>query len=232
MYINARKKVRTRPAVYAARVRITSLLAVVSAVYSCGDVADLLQCRFYLHEVVDVELHGIAVLFPHFAGNEYSLMQRTLGLFQSGLQVVCGVLRVLHGHTSGSISRRNFLFANHVTKSFARNGRAHFRHTPYMRPSSADTKKTGNETVLRHYACVCPPVSGRLFTLFVALCRLFYRFRHSGRRCLAFSLARCLAAVFLGGLFGFLEAGEVRGEIHGVADSLCSGMDCLLEITV
>lgn len=117
---------RIRPAVYAARVRITSLLAVVPAVNSCGDVADLLQCRFYLHKVVDVELHGIAILFPHFASNEYSLMQRTLGLFQSGLQVVCGVLRLLHGHTSGSISRRNFLFAYHVTKSFARNGKGAF----------------------------------------------------------------------------------------------------------
>lgn len=53
---------------------------------SCGDVAYLLQCRFYLHKVVDVELHGIAVLLPHLAGYEDGIMQRPLGLFQSGLQ--------------------------------------------------------------------------------------------------------------------------------------------------
>lgn len=56
------------------------------AVNSCGDVAYLLQCRFYLHKVVDVELHGIAVLLPHLAGYEDGIMQRPLGLFQSGLQ--------------------------------------------------------------------------------------------------------------------------------------------------
>ena len=67
-------------------------LAIVPAVNSCGDVAYLLQCRFYLHKVVDVELHGIAVLLPHLAGYEDGIMQRPLGLFQSGLQVVHGVL--------------------------------------------------------------------------------------------------------------------------------------------
>ncbi len=61
-------------------------LAIVPAVNSCGDVAYLLQCRFYLHKVVDVELHGIAVLLPHLAGYEDGIMQRPLGLFQSGLQ--------------------------------------------------------------------------------------------------------------------------------------------------
>lgn len=61
-------------------------LAIVPAVNSCGDVAYLLQCRFYLHKDVDVELHGIAVLLPHLAGYEDGIMQRPLGLFQSGLQ--------------------------------------------------------------------------------------------------------------------------------------------------
>lgn len=55
------------------------LLAIVPAVNSCGDVAYLLQCRFYLHKVVDVELHGIAVLLPHLAGYEDGIMQRPLG---------------------------------------------------------------------------------------------------------------------------------------------------------
>lgn len=55
------------------------LLAIVPAVNSCGDVAYLLQCRFYLHKVVDVELHGIAVLLPHLAGYKYGIMQRPLG---------------------------------------------------------------------------------------------------------------------------------------------------------
>lgn len=54
-------------------------LAIVPAVNSCGDVAYLLQCRFYLHKVVDVELHGIAVLLPHLAGYEDGIMQRPLG---------------------------------------------------------------------------------------------------------------------------------------------------------
>lgn len=74
-------------------------LAIVPAVNSCGDVAYLLQCRFYLHKVVDVELHGIAVLLPHLAGYEDGIMQRPLGLFQSGLQVVHGVLPVCGGGT-------------------------------------------------------------------------------------------------------------------------------------
>lgn len=74
-------------------------LAIVPAVNSCGDVAYLLQCRFYLHKVVDVELHGIAVLLPHLAGYEDGIMQRPLGLFQSGLQVVHGVLPSCGGGT-------------------------------------------------------------------------------------------------------------------------------------
>ena len=51
------------------------LLAIVPAVNSGGDVAYLLQCRFYLHKVVDVELHGIAVLLPHLAGYEDGIMR-------------------------------------------------------------------------------------------------------------------------------------------------------------
>ena len=93
-------------------------LLVVLAADSRGDVANLLQCRFYLHEVVDVELDGVAVPFPHLTGNEDSLVQRPLGLFQSGLQIVRGVLRVLHGHTYGSIFCRDFLFVSHVTIPF------------------------------------------------------------------------------------------------------------------
>lgn len=97
-------------------------LAIVPAVNSCGDVAYLLQCRFYLHKVVDVELHGIAVLLPHLAGYEDGIMQRPLGLFQSGLQVVHGVLPVLRRRYSpGTVFCREILFAYHVTVAFARN---------------------------------------------------------------------------------------------------------------
>ena len=158
------------------------LLAIVPAVNSGGDVAYLLQCRFYLHKVVDVELHGIAVLLPHLAGYEDGIMQRPLGLFQSGLQVVHGVLPVLRRRYSpGTVFCREILFAYHVTVA--------------LLPLCRLFAFIGNR-------------SGRLF-------------RH------LFSLAGL--GRFLGRLF---EVGEVRGEIHGVADSLCSGMDCLLEITV
>lgn len=81
------------------------LLAIVPAVNSGGDVAYLLQCRFYLHKVVDVELHGIAVLLPHLAGYEDGIMQRPLGLFQSGLQVVHGVLQSRHRFLPGNSFR-------------------------------------------------------------------------------------------------------------------------------
>lgn len=123
------------------------LLAIVPAVNSGGDVAYLLQCRFYLHKVVDVELHGIAVLLPH--------VQRA------------------------------------ACRPFAFFGQVSVTPLPLCRLFAF----VGNR-------------SGRLF-------------RH------LFSLAGL--GRFLGRLF---EVGEVRGEIHGVADSLCSGMDCLLEITV
>lgn len=109
VYINARKSA-ARPAVSAARMRVM-LLAIVPAVNSGGDVAYLLQCRFYLHKVVDVELHGIAVLLPHLAGYEDGIMQRPLGLFQSGLQVVHGVLPVLRRRYSpGTVFCREILF--------------------------------------------------------------------------------------------------------------------------
>ena len=97
-------------------------LAIVPAVNSCGDVAYLLQCRFYLHKVVDVELHGIAVLLPHLAGYEDGIMRRPLGLFQSGLRSStvyspsCG-----GGTVPAPFFAGKFFFAYHVTVAFARN---------------------------------------------------------------------------------------------------------------
>ena len=193
-------------------------LAIVPAVNSCGDVAYLLQCRFYLHKVVDVELHGIAVLLPHLAGYEDGIMQRPLGLFQSGLQVVHGVLPVLRRRYSpGTVFCREILFAYHVTVAFARNEkRVSVAYVTRTRAYDGRYEKVRQSHTFSGLPAVLLPFSGRF-----QLLRSGRLFRH------LFSLAGL--GRFLGWLF---EAGEVRGEIHGVADSLCSGMDCLLEITV
>ena len=187
------------------------LLAIVPAVNSGGDVAYLLQCRFYLHKVVDVELHGIAVLLPHLAGYEDGIMQRPLGLFQSGLQVVHGVLPVLRRRYSpGTVFCREILFAYHVTVAFARNEKRVFlAYATRTRTYDGRYEKGRQSHTFSGLPAVLLPFSGR------------FQLRH------LFSLAGL--GRFLGRLF---EVGEVRGEIHGVADSLCSGMDCLLEITV
>lgn len=206
-------------------------LAIVTTVNSGGDVAYLLQCRFYLHKVVDVELHGIAVLLPHLAGNEYGIMQRPLGLFQSGLQVVHGVLPVLRRRYSpGTAFCREILFACHVTVVFARKEkRVSVAYATRTRAYDGRYEKGRQSHTFSGLPAVPLPFPGRFSITPLPLCRLFaFVGNRSGRlfRHL-FSLARL--GRFLGRLF---EAGEVRGEIHGVADSLCSGMDCLLEITV
>ena len=191
------------------------LLAIVPAVNSGGDVAYLLQCRFYLHKVVDVELHGIAVLLPHLAGYEDGIMQRPLGLFQSGLQVVHGVLPVLRRRYSpGTVFCREILFAYHVTVAFARN-----------------EKRVSVAYVTRTRAYDGRYEKGRQSHTFsgLPLCRLFAFIGNRSGRLFRHLFSLAGLGRFLGWLF---EAGEVRGEIHGVADSLCSGMDCLLEITV
>ena len=194
------------------------LLAIVPAVNSGGDVAYLLQCRFYLHKVVDVELHGIAVLLPHLAGYEDGIMQRPLGLFQSGLQVVHGVLPVLRRRYSpGTVFCREILFAYHVTVAFARNDlRRQIRK---------------GQAVPHVQRAACRPFAffGQVSVTPLPLCRLFAFIGNRSGRLFRHLFSLAGLGRFLGRLF---EVGEVRGEIHGVADSLCSGMDCLLEITV
>ena len=198
------------------------LLAIVPAVNSGGDVAYLLQCRFYLHKVVDVELHGIAVLLPHLAGYEDGIMQRPLGLFQSGLQVVHGVLPVLRRRYSpGTVFCREILFAYHVTVAFARNEKnTHLRR---------QIRKGQAVPHVQRAACRPFAFFGQVSVTPLPLCRLFAFIGNRSGRLFRHLFSLAGLGRFLGRLF---EVGEVRGEIHGVADSLCSGMDCLLEITV
>ena len=206
------------------------LLAIVPAVNSGGDVAYLLQCRFYLHKVVDVELHGIAVLLPHLAGYEDGIMQRPLGLFQSGLQVVHGVLPVLRRRYSpGTVFCREILFAYHVTVAFARNEKRVFlAYATRTRTYDGRYEKGRQSHTFSGLPAVLLPFSGR-FQLPLPLCRLFAFIGNRSGRLFRHLFSLAGLGRFLGRLF---EVGEVRGEIHGVADSLCSGMDCLLEITV
>ena len=201
-------------------------LAIVPAVNSCGDVAYLLQCRFYLHKVVDVELHGIAVLLPHLAGYEDGIMQRPLGLFQSGLQVVHGVLPVLRRRYSpGTVFCREILFAYHVTVAFARNEkRVSVAYVTRTRAYDGRYEKGVQRAACRPFAFF-----GQVSVTPLPLCRLFAFVGNRSGRLFRHLFSLAGLGRFLGWLF---EAGEVRGEIHGVADSLCSGMDCLLEITV
>ena len=124
-------------------------LAIVPAVNSCGDVAYLLQCRFYLHKVVDVELHGIAVLLPHLAGYEDGIMQRPLGLFQSGLQVVHGVLPVLRRRYSpGTVFCREILFRLSTLQLLSPEMKSAYPwHTSQEHAlTTADTKRAGSPT--------------------------------------------------------------------------------------
>lgn len=124
------------------------LLAIVPAVNSGGDVAYLLQCRFYLHKVVDVELHGIAVLLPHLAGYEDGIMQRPLGLFQSGLQVVHGVLPVLRRRYSpGTVFAGKFFSPITLQLLSPEMKSAYSWHTPQEHAlTTADTKRAGSPT--------------------------------------------------------------------------------------
>ncbi len=123
-------------------------LAIVPAVNSCGDVAYLLQCRFYLHKVVDVELHGIAVLLPHLAGYEDGIMQRPLGLFQSGLQVVHGVLPVLRRRYSpGTVFAGKFFSPITLQLLSPEMKSAYPWHTSQEHAlTTADTKRAGSPT--------------------------------------------------------------------------------------
>ena len=206
------------------------LLAIVPAVNSGGDVAYLLQCRFYLHKVVDVELHGIAVLLPHLAGYEDGIMQRPLGLFQSGLQVVHGVLPVLRRRYSpGTVFCREILFAYHVTVAFARNEKRVF--LAYAKNTHLRRQIRKGQAVPHVQRAACRPFAffGQVSVTPLPLCRLFAFIGNRSGRLFRHLFSLAGLGRFLGWLF---EAGEVRGEIHGVADSLCSGMDCLLEITV
>lgn len=206
-------------------------LAIVPAVNSCGDVAYLLQCRFYLHKVVDVELHGIAVLLPHLAGYEDGIMQRPLGLFQSGLQVVHGVLPVLRRRYSpGTVFCREILFAYHVTVAFARNEkRVSVAYVTRTRAYDGRYEKGRQSHTFSGLPAVLLPFFGQVSVTPLPLCRLFAFVGNRSGRLFRHLFSLAGLGRFLGWLF---EAGEVRGEIHGVADSLCSGMDCLLEITV
>lgn len=206
-------------------------LAIVPAVNSCGDVAYLLQCRFYLHKVVDVELHGIAVLLPHLAGYEDGIMQRPLGLFQSGLQVVHGVLPVLRRRYSpGTVFCREILFAYHVTVAFARNEkRVSVAYVTRTCAYDGRYEKGRQSHTFSGLPAVLLPFFGQVSVTPLPLCRLFAFVGNRSGRLFRHLFSLAGLGRFLGWLF---EAGEVRGEIHGVADSLCSGMDCLLEITV
>lgn len=206
------------------------LLAIVPAVNSGGDVAYLLQCRFYLHKVVDVELHGIAVLLPHLAGYEDGIMQRPLGLFQSGLQVVHGVLPVLRRRYSpGTVFAGKFFSPITLQLLSPEMKSAYSWHTPQEHAlTTADTKRAGSPT--RSAGCLpsfC--LFGQVSVTPLPLCRLFAFIGNRSGRLFRHLFSLAGLGRFLGRLF---EVGEVRGEIHGVADSLCSGMDCLLEITV
>ena len=77
----------------------------------------------------------------------------------------------------------------------------------------------------------CRPFAffGQVSVTPLPLCRLFAFIGNRSGRLFRHLFSLAGLGRFLGRLF---EVGEVRGEIHGVADSLCSGMDCLLEITV
>lgn len=124
------------------------LLAIVPTVNSGGDVAYLLQCRFYLHKVVDVELHGIAVLLPHLAGYEDGIMQQPLGLFQSGFQVVHGVLPVLRRRYSpGTVFAGKFFSLITLQLLSPEMKSAYPWHTPQEHAlTTADTKRAGSPT--------------------------------------------------------------------------------------
>lgn len=122
-------------------------LAIVPAVNSCGDVAYLLQCRFYLHKVVDVELHGIAVLLPHLAGYEDGIMQRPLGLFQSGLQVVHGVLSCGGGTVPAPFFAGKFFSPITLQLLSPEMKSAYPWHTSQEHAlTTADTKRAGSPT--------------------------------------------------------------------------------------
>ena len=139
-------------------------LAIVPAVNSCGDVAYLLQCRFYLHKVVDVELHGIAVLLPHLAGYEDGIMQRPLGLFQSGLQsstVYSPVLR--RRYSPGTVFCREILFRLSRYSCFSPEMKSAYPwHTSQEHAlTTADTKRAGSPTRFSGLPAVLLPFSGR-----------------------------------------------------------------------
>lgn len=205
-------------------------LAIVPAVNSCGDVAYLLQCRFYLHKVVDVELHGIAVLLPHLAGYEDGIMQRPLGssraVFRSSTvySPSCGGGTVPAPFFAGKFfSPITLQLLSPEMKS------AYSWHTPQEHAlTTADTKGQAVPHVQR---AACRPFAffGQVSVTPLPLCRLFAFVGNRSGRLFRHLFSLAGLGRFLGWLF---EAGEVRGEIHGVADSLCSGMDCLLEITV
>lgn len=205
-------------------------LAIVPAVNSCGDVAYLLQCRFYLHKVVDVELHGIAVLLPHLAGYEDGIMQRPLGLFQSGLQVVHGVLPVLRRRYSPGTVFAGKFFSPITLQLLSPEMKARIRGIRHKNTRLRRQIRKG-QAVPHVQRAACRPFAffGQVSVTPLPLCRLFAFVGNRSGRLFRHLFSLAGLGRFLGWLF---EAGEVRGEIHGVADSLCSGMDCLLEITV
>lgn len=161
-------------------------LLVLVALNPRGDIAYFLQCRFDFHQIVDVEFDGIAIPFPHPAGNEDSLVQRLLRLLQSGFKVISGVLRILCGHTPGSVSRREILFAFHVTTAFIRNKKGVFAaDTRRHALAVADTKKAGTP---RFHGTM--PACIRLFRQIVCPVRYVMRLLFPFRLRLSFQRSR------------------------------------------
>lgn len=124
---------------------------------------------------------------------------------------------------------REILFAYHVTVAFARNEkRVSVAYVTRTRAYDGRYEKgRQSHTFSGLPAVLC--LFGQVSVTPLPLCRLFAFVGNRSGRLFRHLFSLAGLGRFLGWLF---EAGEVRGEIHSVADSLCSGMDCLLEITV
>lgn len=124
---------------------------------------------------------------------------------------------------------REILFAYHVTVAFARNEKRVFLAYATRTRTYDGRYEKGRQS---HTFSGLPAVLclfGQVSVTPLPLCRLFAFIGNRSGRLFRHLFSLAGLGRFLGRLF---EVGEVRGEIHGVADSLCSGMDCLLEITV
>ena len=133
------------------------------------------------------------------------------------------------GTVPAPIFCREILFAYHVTVAFARNEkRVSVAYVTRTRAYDGRYEKGRQSHTFSGLPAVLLPFSGRFQLLRCPYAAFCFR-RQPFRQAVPPPFQPCRSWSFLGWLF---EAGEVRGEIHGVADSLCSGMDCLLEITV